>query len=116
VKRAVSAGAGRRLAAGTVQEFRQRSFKLAEAYTDSGGKVETVGKKTGHRDFPVEDWTMCSIMRTRLGGTARFKQERHPKVPFFNLGGPGRNRTTDTRIFNPLLEDLEFQIFSYQIS
>ncbi len=26
-----------------------------------------------------------------------------------NLGGPGRNRTTDTRIFNPLLYQLSYQ-------
>jgi hypothetical protein len=26
-----------------------------------------------------------------------------------NLGGPGRNRTTDTRIFNPLLYRLSYQ-------
>ena len=25
------------------------------------------------------------------------------------LGGPGRNRTTDTRIFNPLLYQLSYQ-------
>jgi hypothetical protein len=25
------------------------------------------------------------------------------------LGGPGRNRTTDTRIFNPLLYRLSYQ-------
>ena len=29
---------------------------------------------------------------------------------FFDiLGGPGRNRTTDTRIFNPLLYQLSYQ-------
>ena len=37
------------------------------------------------------------------------KQKRHPKVAFFILGGPGRNRTTDTRIFNPLLYQLSYQ-------
>ncbi len=38
------------------------------------------------------------------------KQKRHPKVAFlFVLGGPGRNRTTDTRIFNPLLYRLSYQ-------
>ena len=41
------------------------------------------------------------------------KQKRHPKVAFLNvkriLGGPGRNRTTDTRIFNPLLYRLSYQ-------
>ena len=26
-----------------------------------------------------------------------------------NIGGPGRNRTTDTRIFNPLLYRLSYQ-------
>ena len=29
--------------------------------------------------------------------------------PFIFLGGPGRNRTTDTRIFNPLLYQLSYQ-------
>ena len=29
--------------------------------------------------------------------------------PLFLLGGPGRNRTTDTRIFNPLLYRLSYQ-------
>ena len=28
---------------------------------------------------------------------------------FLILGGPGRNRTTDTRIFNPLLYQLSYQ-------
>jgi hypothetical protein len=41
------------------------------------------------------------------------KQKRHPKVAFLKvlriLGGPGRNRTTDTRIFNPLLYRLSYQ-------
>ena len=27
----------------------------------------------------------------------------------FQFGGPGRNRTTDTRIFNPLLYQLSYQ-------
>ncbi len=39
----------------------------------------------------------------------------HKKIPtinswdFLNFGGPGRNRTTDTRIFNPLLYRLSYQ-------
>ena len=52
----------------------------------------------------------------RAGGCqeCRFhKQKRHPKVALLNvkriLGGPGRNRTTDTRIFNPLLYRLSYQ-------
>jgi hypothetical protein len=32
-----------------------------------------------------------------------------PKVVLVILGGPGRNRTTDTRIFNPLLYRLSYQ-------
>jgi hypothetical protein len=38
-------------------------------------------------------------------------EKRHPKVAFslFILGGPGRNRTTDTRIFSPLLYQLSYQ-------
>ena len=31
------------------------------------------------------------------------------------LGGPGRNRTTDTRIFNPLLYQLSYQAKSAQL-
>jgi hypothetical protein len=30
-------------------------------------------------------------------------------VVLVHLGGPGRNRTTDTRIFNPLLYRLSYQ-------
>jgi hypothetical protein len=30
-------------------------------------------------------------------------------IPFLNFGGLGRNRTTDTRIFNPLLYQLSYQ-------
>ena len=41
------------------------------------------------------------------------KQKRQPAwvgVSFKTiLGGPGRNRTTDTRIFNPLLYQLSYQ-------
>ena len=39
------------------------------------------------------------------------KTKSHPKVAFllFILGGPGRNRTTDTRIFSPLLYQLSYQ-------
>jgi hypothetical protein len=32
-----------------------------------------------------------------------------------NSGGLGRNRTTDTRIFNPLLYQLSYQAFSVSI-
>jgi hypothetical protein len=39
-------------------------------------------------------------------GTGRKACVRY--VPVF-LGGPGRNRTTDTRIFNPLLYRLSYQ-------
>ncbi len=30
-------------------------------------------------------------------------------LPTINSGGPGRNRTTDTRIFNPLLYRLSYR-------
>ena len=30
----------------------------------------------------------------------------------FESGGPGRNRTTDTRIFNPLLYQLSYQAYA----
>ena len=33
----------------------------------------------------------------------------HEAGHYLNLGGPGRNRTTDTRIFNPLLYRLSYQ-------
>ena len=33
----------------------------------------------------------------------------NPLIPFLNFGGLGRNRTTDTRIFNPLLYQLSYQ-------
>ena len=34
--------------------------------------------------------------------------------PFVLFGGPGRNRTTDTRIFNPLLYRLSYQAILYK--
>ena len=43
----------------------------------------------------------------------RWKQKRQPAwvgvFANYVLGGPGRNRTTDTRIFNPLLYRLSYQ-------
>jgi hypothetical protein len=33
----------------------------------------------------------------------------NPLITFKNSGGLGRNRTTDTRIFNPLLYQLSYQ-------
>ena len=35
---------------------------------------------------------------------------------FENFGGLGRNRTTDTRIFNPLLYQLSYQAISSSIA
>src|SRR5262245_6462535 len=39
------------------------------------------------------------------------KQKRHPLGVPFLFGGQGRNRTTDTRIFNPLLYQLSYLAF-----
>jgi hypothetical protein len=59
----------------------------------------------------VPDWRNCGPETARF--YVDYKQKRHPKVAFLNvkriLGGPGRNRTTDTRIFNPLLYRLSYQ-------
>ncbi len=33
----------------------------------------------------------------------------NPLIPFLNFGGLGRNRTIDTRIFNPLLYQLSYR-------
>ena len=41
-------------------------------------------------------YTWCEISHQEA------KIKNHPKVVFALLGGPGRNRTTDTRIFNPV--------------
>ncbi len=40
-----------------------------------------------------------------------FAQSKTPSVcwAFLDFGGLGRNRTTDTRIFNPLLYQLSYQ-------
>jgi hypothetical protein len=37
------------------------------------------------------------------------KNPTSSEAGFCILGGPGRNRTTDTRIFNPLLYRLSYQ-------
>ena len=42
-------------------------------------------------------------------GQALKENAPHEAVHYLNLGGPGRNRTTDTRIFNPLLYRLSYQ-------
>ena len=39
----------------------------------------------------------------------------NPLIPFLNFGGLGRNRTTDTRIFNPLLYQLSYQAKSRRL-
>ncbi len=38
-----------------------------------------------------------------------------PLILFTNFGGLGRNRTTDTRIFNPLLYQLSYQAVSQRL-
>ena len=37
-------------------------------------------------------------------------------IRLFNSGGPGRNRTTDTRIFSPLLYQLSYQAIAVIIT
>src|SRR5476649_1706027 len=50
------------------------------------------------------DWTRgLSVLETK---TPICMDRRFVK---YVLGGPGRNRTTDTRIFNPLLYQLSYQ-------
>ena len=39
----------------------------------------------------------------------------NPLIPFLIFGGLGRNRTTDTRIFNPLLYQLSYQAAVMQL-
>ncbi len=46
--------------------------------------------------------------------TCQTRKENSPtKWAIQTLGGPGRNRTTDTRIFNPLLYRLSYQAKSW---
>ena len=48
--------------------------------------------------------------RASLDKTKGLQAEaRNPLFLLRILGGPGRNRTTDTRIFNPLLYRLSYQ-------
>lgn len=64
------------------------------AYSDSDLRQLGRGRKwTGHEDCKSQ------------------KRKRQPEGWRFSLilGGPGRNRTTDTRIFNPLLYRLSYQ-------
>ena len=61
------------------------------------------GVKSGHTEsFIAGD-------RERPKAAHAETTKNHPKVVLVNLGGPGRNRTTDTRIFNPLLYRLSYQ-------
>src|SRR5471032_32508 len=68
-----------------------------------------------HRQFPGASATdvekpICVAM---CRGNGERKQKRQPAwvgvLLDTVLGGPGRNRTTDTRIFNPLLYQLSYQ-------
>ena len=42
------------------------------------------------------------------GKAAGKRKTARNREPFRNSGGQGRNRTTDTRIFNPLLYQLSY--------
>ena len=54
------------------------------------------------------DYTGTTQAATRKGNGPE-AVAADPLIPFPNFGGLGRNRTTDTRIFNPLLYQLSYQ-------
>ena len=58
--------------------------------------------------FPVSGPVLCGIGDYIFDIYGRKKNPLSKRI-FFDLGGPGRNRTTDTRIFNPLLYQLSYQ-------
>ena len=72
---------------------------------------------------PKENMALVTFVRRRIddpAGTVWGASYCHRRIElenknatrrwrFFVLGGPGRNRTTDTRIFNPLLYQLSYQ-------
>ena len=49
------------------------------------------------------------------GHLAEGPRHANPLNPLLMLGGLGRNRTTDTRIFNPLLYQLSYQAVSLSV-
>ena len=53
-------------------------------------------------------------IRASTGGYRRKNQPR--KVGFWNIGGQGKNRTADTRIFSPLLYQLSYLAKAFQQS
>ena len=55
--------------------------------------------------FSWRDYTGTTQTAARKGGGLE-AEAANPLIPFNILGGLGRNRTTDTRIFNPLLYQL----------
>ena len=53
---------------------------------------------------------MPGISEANGGQSSQARKENVPlSRALFEFGGPGRNRTTDTRIFNPLLYRLSYQ-------
>src|SRR5690606_33166884 len=64
------------------------------------------------RKEPIGEAAKCALpirpRRRMLGTKQKAQPHRLGQMPE-SLGGPGRNRTTDTRIFNPLLYQLSYQ-------
>jgi hypothetical protein len=60
-------------------------------------------------------WPLFRQVQQLSSSTCRAAGNRHKKSPickdwaFLKSGGSGRNRTTDTRIFNPLLYQLSYR-------
>ncbi len=52
---------------------------------------------------------LFALVMKNFGVNLLCKKKNHPKVVLMHFGGPGRNRTTDTRIFSPLLYRLSYQ-------
>ncbi len=57
----------------------------------------------------MEHGPNLGLPHTDAFGSGLFELRLKLEALFLNLGGPGRNRTTDTRIFNPLLYRLSYQ-------
>ena len=74
---------------------------------DSAG-IRTIGR-FGRMCGPAEGWPEIDRTRGLLVLETKTPICMDRRLVKDVLGGPGRNRTTDTRIFNPLLYRLSYQ-------
>ena len=68
------------------------------------------GNETRTRDLNLGKVALYQLSYSRAETTLVVKEKAHQRMGFLTItGGLGRNRTIDTRIFNPLLYQLSYR-------